>query len=76
MLKSVVSLSLCLAAACAQAVPSALLNPDVTPATLDQTICRAGYTKTVTTTNGAFTTPLRSAFHGVLLQPKPLGAKP
>ena len=47
MLKPLASLALCLAAACAQAVPTALLNPDVTPATLSQTICRAGYTRTV-----------------------------
>jgi hypothetical protein len=38
---------LCLAGACAQAVPDALLNPDVTPATQGQTICSSGYTKTV-----------------------------
>jgi hypothetical protein len=47
MLKPLASLALCLAGACAQAVPNALLNPDVKPATLSQTICRAAYTKTV-----------------------------
>ena len=47
MLKPLASLAPCLAGACAQAVPNALLNPDVTPATLGQTICRAGYTRTV-----------------------------
>jgi hypothetical protein len=47
MLKSLVSLALCLVAARAQAVPSALLNLDVTPVTQGQTICRPGYTKTV-----------------------------
>ena len=45
--KLLASLALYLAGACAQAVPTAVLNPDVTPATLSQTICRAGYTKTV-----------------------------
>jgi hypothetical protein len=52
MLKPLTSLALCLASACAQAVPSALLNPDVTPATLTQTVCRAGYTKTVRPSTG------------------------
>jgi len=47
MLKPLASLALCLAGACAQAVPNALLNPDVTPATQGQTICSSGYTKTV-----------------------------
>jgi hypothetical protein len=47
MLKPLASLALCLAGACAQAVPDALLNPDVTPATQGQTICSSGYTKTV-----------------------------
>lgn len=31
----------------AQAVPSNVLNPDVTAATLSQTICASGYTRTV-----------------------------
>jgi hypothetical protein len=44
--------ALYLATACAQAVPSAVLNPDVTPATLGQTICRSGYTKTVRPSTG------------------------
>ena len=52
MLKPLARLALCLAAACAQAVPGAVLNPDVTPATLGQTICRAGYTKTVRPSTG------------------------
>lgn len=47
MFKPIASLALCLAAAAAQAVPSALLNPDVLPATVNQTICTAGYTKSV-----------------------------
>jgi hypothetical protein len=47
MFKPFASLALSLASACAQAVPNAVLNPDVTPATLTQTVCRPGYTKTV-----------------------------
>jgi hypothetical protein len=47
MLKPLATLALCLATSCAQAIPTAVLNPDVTPATLTQTVCRPGYTKTV-----------------------------
>jgi hypothetical protein len=52
MLKLIACLAMCLAGACAQAVPSASLNADVTPATLGQTICRAGYTKSVRPSTG------------------------
>ena len=52
MFTPIASLALCLAGVCAQAVPSAALNPDVTPATVSQTICRAGYTRTVRPSTG------------------------
>ena len=47
MSKSFAFLVLWLLAPVAQAVPSNLLNPDVVPATLSQTICTSGYTKAV-----------------------------
>ena len=47
MSKSIAFLVLWLWASIAQAVPGYLLNPDVMPATMSQTICTSGYTKTV-----------------------------
>jgi hypothetical protein len=56
MSKSIAYLVLFLLAPIAQAVPRYLLNPDVVPATLSQTVCTPGYTKAVrpstTFTNG------------------------
>ena len=52
MSKSISFLFLWVLAPIAQAVPSYLLNPDVTPATVSQTICRAGYTRTVRPSTG------------------------
>lgn len=40
-------LLICVVSFTAQAVPSNVLNPDVTAATLSQTICASGYTRTV-----------------------------
>ena len=47
MSKSIPFLVLWLLAPVAQAVPGNLLNPDVLPATLSQTVCTSGYTKTI-----------------------------
>ena len=46
-MKSIAFLVLCLLAPHAQAVSSYLLNADVVPATIGQTICTSGYTKLV-----------------------------
>jgi hypothetical protein len=47
MLKAIAFLAFLLMAPIAQAVPGYLLNSDVVPAMLSQTICTSGYTKTV-----------------------------
>jgi hypothetical protein len=56
MLRSLFGFALCIVIFAAQAVPTNVLNHDVTPNTLNQTICVSGYTKTVrpstTYTNG------------------------
>ena len=45
----------------AQAVPSGLLNPDVIPATVSQTICTSGYTKSVRPST-SFTNGIKKRF--------------
>lgn len=61
MLKPIAGAALFLAALAAQAVPSTLLNPDVALATVRQTICTAGYTKTVRPST-TFTNAIKKRF--------------
>lgn len=61
MIKPIACAALFLSAMAAQAVPSTLLNPDVVPATVSQTICTSGYTKSVRPST-SFTNGIKKRF--------------